>query len=253
MATDRPACRAQLARLIQILLRLQTPGRPPNAGDLAEACEVSRRTIYRDLEALVLAGVPIAYRRDRQGYALAGPLRLPVPPLDRDEAQALVLAVRAAGPSATAAAERALAKCLDGLPEPDRSRVRGLAALVEPTARTDAPTRIDAVLLEALALRRELRLSYRAPATDGDPVTIRFQAFRLVPAAPGWYLVGTTGQGRRVLVLPLDWLSAVELLETSYTIPDRFRLDRYLRPDPPAPAPLPGLGTAPENVPALGG
>ena len=51
----------------------------PNARMLAERCEVSRRTIYRDLETLAAAGIPVHYRPDRQGYQLARGYSLAAP------------------------------------------------------------------------------------------------------------------------------------------------------------------------------
>ena len=51
-------------RLLSLMLLLQANGRM-TAADLARELEVSVRTIYRDLEALGAAGVPV--------YAEAGP------------------------------------------------------------------------------------------------------------------------------------------------------------------------------------
>ena len=53
-----------LARLLQIVTLLQTE-RCPNARMLAEACEVSRRTIYRDFSTIAAAGIA--------GAATSGP------------------------------------------------------------------------------------------------------------------------------------------------------------------------------------
>ncbi|MDQ2714984.1 MAG: HTH domain-containing protein, partial [Chloroflexota bacterium] len=53
-------------RLLSLLLLLQTRGRM-TAHDLAERLEVSERTIYRDLEALSIAGVPVYAERGPGG------------------------------------------------------------------------------------------------------------------------------------------------------------------------------------------
>ena len=54
------------SRLVALLLLLQHRGRV-TAGELAEALEVSVRTIYRDLEALSAAGVPVYAEPGRNG------------------------------------------------------------------------------------------------------------------------------------------------------------------------------------------
>ncbi len=45
------------SRLLSILTTLQARGRI-TAPELAEACAVSVRTIYRDIDALAVAGIP---------------------------------------------------------------------------------------------------------------------------------------------------------------------------------------------------
>ena len=49
-------------RLLSMLMLLQTRGRM-TAKDLSDELEVSERTIYRDIEALSMSGVPVYAER----------------------------------------------------------------------------------------------------------------------------------------------------------------------------------------------
>ena len=70
-------------RLFQIVQRLRGRG-PVTAAALARELEVSPRTIYRDVQDLVLSGVPVMGEAG-VGYAL--PKSFDLPPLMFDEAE----------------------------------------------------------------------------------------------------------------------------------------------------------------------
>ena len=76
-------------RLLAIVLELQGKGWQ-RAGDLARTFECSKRTIYRDLQALGESGVPLLSQPGR-GYSLMDGYFLPQLSFSTDEATMLLL------------------------------------------------------------------------------------------------------------------------------------------------------------------
>src|SRR5580698_8300701 len=79
------------SRLLSILTTLQAQGRV-TAGELSAECEVSLRTIYRDIDALSAAGVPVYSERGSEGgYRLLDGYRTQLNGLAAREAEALFM------------------------------------------------------------------------------------------------------------------------------------------------------------------
>lgn len=119
-------------RLFQIVLLLGRR-RAVTARELAEALEVSERTIYRDIADLSLSGVPVAGEAG-VGYLMRGGYQLPPLMFDADELAALALGSRMVQGWSDAelgrAAERALLKIEAALPAALKPRLERQALLV---------------------------------------------------------------------------------------------------------------------------
>src|SRR5260221_14035857 len=109
----------RLFRLVQVL----RARRFATARTLAEALEVSARTVYRDVRDLSLSGVPIEGEAGG-GYALGRDFDLPPPMVDYEEIEALTAGARTgqawSSPKPPRAAQAAPHKIAAALPSHKR-------------------------------------------------------------------------------------------------------------------------------------
>ena len=149
-------------RLFQ-LIQLIRGRRLSTARFLAERLEVSERTVYRDVAELLLQGVPIDGEAG-VGYRMRAGFDLPSLMFTKDEAQALVAAVRIAQPRPDAAlaaqAEGALSKIMAVLPAAARAAAESLAVYAPPVGMDDDTRRRLETLRIATEARHKLRLRY---------------------------------------------------------------------------------------------
>lgn len=225
-------------RLLAIVLELQARG-AARAQDLAEHFETSKRTIYRDIEALCEAGVPVVATPGR-GYALMEGYFLPPLSFGVDEAMTLLLGADFVAqhfdPQYRAAAGAARRKIEAVLPERHRPELDDLreSLLVVTVAPTQEPPPEVLALLghlrRAIRERRTVRFRYHARHTAGGGEGTedrRADPYSLAHTGGAWYLVGHCHRRGDVRTFRLDRIEALATTDQTFVRPPGFRL----RPD----------------------
>ncbi|HEV3163235.1 MAG TPA: transcriptional regulator [Isosphaeraceae bacterium] len=228
------AGQAPLSRLLRLLLALQA-NRCPNAGVLAALCEVSRRTIYRDLDALSAAGIPVRFVAERRGYQLAPGYAFQPPGLDSREAAALVLLAQAGGPGdgfgLYRSAREGARKLVAVLAGEARDHVGALAELIhvrrEGFALESTRQAVYDAILQSLTSRVQVRLAYIEPGSSSEYST-KVSPYRLLLDGRSCHLIGRSTLHREVRVFRLPWVQRAELTSDAYEIPAQFDLERFL-------------------------
>ncbi len=215
-------------RLLSLLLLLQTRGRM-TAQDLADELEVSVRTVYRDVESLGAAGVPVyADRGPSGGYQLLDGYRTRLTGLTTDEAGTLFLAgmpgpVAALGlGSVMAAAQLKLRASLPGELADRADRVRERFHLDAPGwFRGEEPTPYLSTIADAVWSGRRLEVRYRRWKAPRE-VTRTLHPLGVVLKAGRWYLVAATTT--RTTAYRVSNILDAELLDEPATRPAGFDL-----------------------------
>jgi len=217
-------------RLLSMLLLLQSRGRM-TATELAERLEVSARTIYRDLDALSAAGIPVYAERGASGGCVLRPgYRTDLTGLNQSEVASLFAGV--AGRvlddlGLGRGLEQALVKLEAALPSARRSD----AARVRERVHVDAAAWFAAneraphlaALRDAVFGDRVVQIDYEGASGRREPR--RVEPLGLVVKGGVWYVVASTAAGMRVF--RASRIRAVTLTPQGFTRPRRFNLAAF--------------------------
>ncbi|MFD5199286.1 helix-turn-helix transcriptional regulator [Streptomyces sp. NPDC058375] len=221
-------------RLISLLLLLQNRGRM-TAHELAGELEVSVRTVYRDVEALGAAGIPLYGDAGHGGgYRLLDGYRTRLTGLTTDEARAVFLA-GLPGPAADlglgevlAGAQLKLRAALPGELREQAVRVQERFHLDTPGwyGNADETPHLTAVAA-AVWNRYAIRVRYRRWKAPTD-VERRLEPCGLVLKAGRWYLVAIA-DGGSPRTYRVDQILELHALGEPFEPPAAFDLAAYWR------------------------
>lgn len=216
-------------RLLSMLLLLQMNGRM-TARELAARLEVSQRTIYRDLDALSAAGVPVyAESGAGGGCYLSEGYRTSLTGLTDPEVRAVFLSGAGRWLSDLGlrdAANTALVKLLASLPErsrPDAEEARTRIHVDSPSPADESANRWLPQLQEGVWTSRALRVTYERG--DGPSLQRLVNPLGLVVRGTTWYLVAASDD--EVRTYRVSRVAAVELTEELAERPAGFDLGAY--------------------------
>ncbi len=189
-------------RLLSLLMLLQARGRQ-TARQLAQELEVSERTIYRDVDALSAAGVPVYGERGTEGgFALLDSYRTTLTGLTEDEVRALFM-LNIPSPledlGVSQKLRAAMLKLAASLPAARRSE----EALVNQRIYLDSswwfqgqePAPHLRTIYDAVWQERKLYITRRLPWGIPRELTQLVEPYGLVAKAGVWYVV-CASQGR---------------------------------------------------------
>jgi predicted DNA-binding transcriptional regulator YafY len=219
------------SRLLSLLMLLQSRGRV-SAQALAEALEVSVRTVYRDVDELSAAGVPVWADRGRLGgFQLQPGWRTRVDGLTAPEAQAMFLG-GLPGPAAQLGLGEAMAsaqlKLVAALPESWRDDARRVSSRfhLDPIDWFRGPTASDHLPAVAQAVWQERRIAVRYESWKGV-VDRTLDPLGLVLKAGFWYVAATSSRAPEPRTYRVS--NILDLRETgeAFTRPAGFDLAAY--------------------------
>lgn len=224
---------SRIYRLLRVITLLQG-SKSYTAAELARELEVSRRTIFRDLNMLEMAHIPYYFDPDRRGYQINRHFFLPPVNLTLPEALAmLLLAGRLKGASQLpllAHASRAAVKLETALPEAVRKHVGSviehLHATLGPLSRHKGLDDMFEKFAEAIAERKVCRLVYIS-FYERRQITATIHPLRLAFMSRAWYLLAHCLKHGEVRTFKLGRIRRLTVTDRQFTPPDEGRLDRH--------------------------
>ncbi len=215
-------------RLLAIVLELQAKGWQ-RAEDLAARFEISKRTVYRDMQALSESGVPVM-SVPGQGYALVEGYFLPPLTFSADEALILLLGGGFMADNFDAeyrrAAQTAVSKIeavLSGDLRADVEYLRRSLRFINPGA-AGVPENLLPIR-RAIIQCRTVQFDYHARALDdiGEAKTTRSaDPYALINADNRWYMVAYCHLRHDVRNFRVERIEQIQVLRRAFARPSTF-------------------------------
>jgi len=224
---------SRIHRLLRLITMLQG-GRTQTAGELAGELEVSKRTIFRDLNMLEMAHIPYYHDHDSGGYKINQHFFLPPINLTLAEALAMLMLTSrlrgARGIPLLSQTARAAMKLESALPPSIRQHVGSIINRVSVSLPATARHKgLDATfdqLASAIVGRNICRMVY-VSFLDRKQIATFIHPLRLVFVGRAWYLLAYSAMHREVRTFKLGRMRKLTVTPRTFNWPKDVDLDSH--------------------------
>lgn len=225
-------------RLFALLLEIQANPRITSA-QLARRFDVTPRTIYRDVAALVEANVPVKGQAG-SGYSIEEGYFLPPVSFTKDEALLLILGADAVGQHFDAqyrtAARSAENKIHASLSKELRKEVAYLKSYIRffsgtSEGRSDLQDAMQKIRRAIIERKRLAFRYYKRNAETTEPMVREVDPYALTNIYGNWALSGFDHLRKDIRMFRLDRMEAVMVTTRSFERPKNFRFAQLARED----------------------
>ena len=213
----------KIDRLLSIVILLMNR-RIVQAKELAEMFEVSIRTIYRDIEVINQAGIPIVtYQGANGGIGLMEGYRLDRHVMSNDELAAIVTALRSVSSSFQDKDNQLLVEKINSIIPPAYSDQfsRKTQQFIVDFSPWGASSQLEHklnLLKEAIELQGQVTFTYCKP--DGEQLIRTIEPYTLVLKQQRWYLYGYCTRREQFRLFKLVRMRDLVLEQTTFQSQD---------------------------------
>lgn len=224
---------SRVYRILRIITILQG-SRGYTADELASELDVSRRTVFRDLNMLEMARIPYYFDPQTKGYRISPNFFLP--PINLSIGEALAILVMTARlrnadklPLLTNA-RRAATKIENSLPSAIRSQIAGildkLSISIGPISDHTGTDDVFERLTAAMAGREVCRIRYRS-LFEGSEIDTDIRPLKLVFMSRAWYLIAHSGAHEEFRTFKLSRIISLTVTKKTFQPVPLSKIDAH--------------------------
>ncbi len=223
----------RIDRLTAILIQLQTK-RVVKAEEISERFEISLRTVYRDVKALMEAGVPIGSEAGK-GYFIVDGFHLPPVMFTPDEASSLMLAAKLVekmtDKSIQSSFNSALLKIKAVLNDSEKDRLESLQAHIEvmrlPRQENPFPDHFLTSIQQAVVQKDVVRIDYFSGYNE-ENTTREVEPIGLFYYGAAWHLIAWCRLRNGYRDFRADRIKTMTVTNQRFDARNLFSLKEYL-------------------------